>query len=132
MSNEHEKRNSKRIQHKRQARLSFDTKVYEDGLIENLSLTGMFVHGIFPQNEGDDCIVNLVQEGKYSSLSLEASAHVVRKEENGVAVEFTSMSLESLMLLQMILACEDWQEPKWRKIESLDNLPFKVHDDFFS
>ena len=130
---EQERRNSPRsIQYNRHAKLSFKTKVYKESSIQNLSLTGMFVQGVFQQNDGDHCVVNLVQKGKYSCLSLEASAQVVRMEENGVAIEFTSMSLESLMLLQMILSCDDGDESLSREIQSFDNLPFKVHDDYSS
>lgn len=131
MNLEKERRNSSRIQLGRQAKLDFDTDVYEECLIQDLSLTGMFVHGDFQQNEGDQCVVILIQEGKYSYLSLEASAQVVRKDNKGVAITFTSMPLESLMLLQMILHCEDGEKPIGREIKSFDNLPFKVHDDEF-
>lgn len=129
MNFEQERRNSSRIQLNRQAKLDFNAKVYAEGLIQDLSLTGMFVHGDFQQTEGDHCVVNLVQEGKHSYLSLESSAQVVRKDDKGVAIAFTSMPVESLMLLQMILHCEEGAESLGCGIESFDNLPFKVHDD---
>jgi len=129
MNVDQERRNSSRIQLNRQAKLDFNTKVYEEGLVQDFSLTGMFVQGDFQQNEGDHCVVNLAQKGKYSYLSLEASAQVVRKDDKGVAITFTSMPLESLMLLQMILHCEDGADSLSSGIESLDNLPFQVHDD---
>ena len=86
----------------------------------------MFVHGDFQQHEGDPCAVTFIQEGKYSCLSFEASAHVKRKEDNGVAIEFTSIPLDSLLLLQLILSCKDKEEFSNREIKSIDNLPFKV------
>ena len=129
MNFDQERRNSSRIRLRRQAKLDFNTEVYEECLIQDLSLTGMFVHGDFQQNEGDHCVVNLVQEGQYSTLSLETSAQVVRKDDKGFAIAFTSMPLESLMLLQMILHCEDEAESLGSGIELLDNLPFKVQDD---
>ena len=129
MNIERERRSSSRIQFNRLAKLDFNTKVHEECVIQNLSLTGMFVHGDLHQNEGDLCVVNLPLAGKYSNLSLEAYAKVIRKEDNGVAFKFTSMPLDSLMLLQMILYCEDGKESLDREIKSLDNIPFKVHDD---
>ena len=128
MNIDQERRNSPRIQPSRQAKLDFNTKVYEEGLIQNFSLTGMFVQGDFQENEGDHCVVNLSQKGKYSCLSLEASAQVVRKDDKGVAITFTSMPLNSLMHLQMILHCEAGADSLSSGIESLDNLPFEVHD----
>jgi len=129
MNIEKERRNTSRIQLNRQVRLEFPRKVYQECLIQDLSLTGMFVHGDIQQKEGDRCVVNLVQEGKHSYLSLEASAQVVRKNGKGVAITFTAMPLESVMLLQIILQCENAEGILANGIESLDNLPFKVHDD---
>ena len=129
MNFEQERRKSSRVQLNRQAKLDFKKEVYEDCLIQDLSLTGMLVHGDFQQNEGDRCVVTLVQEGKYSYLSLEASAQVVRKNNKSVAIEFTSMTLENLMLLQMILHCVDESDSLDRGIKSIDKLPFRVHDD---
>lgn len=129
MNYKKERRGSSRIQPSRQAELKFQTEVYENCLIQNLSQTGMFVHGDFHQNVGERCVVNFTQGGTSGSLSLEACAQIERKDDDGVAISFTSMSLESLMLLQMILHCDDGEESYGREIKSFDSLPFKVHDD---
>lgn len=129
MNGEGERRYSTRLPISRQVNLDFNEKIYEKCLVENLSLTGMFVQGIFEQEEGDNCLVNLVQEGKYSYLLLKAHAQIARKNDSGVALEFVSMPIESLMLLQMILHCENKAELYSNGVKSLDSLPFKVHDE---
>ena len=132
MNPEQERRNSSRVQLNRLASLDFTTAAYEGCQVQNLSLTGMFVHGDFQQNEGDHCTVNIVQEGKHSYLSMKASTQIVRKDDNGIAIVFTSMPLESLMLLQMILHCEEEEKSFSRGIKSFDNLPFKVQNDLLT
>ena len=123
---EQERRYSPRIQFKRHAKLSFDSGGSQECCIHNLSLTGMFIDGDFQQNEGDSCAVNFIHKGTYTCLNFDASAHVKRKVDNGVAIEFTSIPLDSLMLLQMILFCKNKEDFLNRGIKSIDNLPFKV------
>jgi len=131
MLSEQEKRSSSRIQLSRQAKLDFTTQSYDKCPIQDLSLTGMFVQGDFLQNDGDDCIVILDQEGKHSFLQLKAAARVIRKDGEGMAIAFTSMPVESLMLLQMILQCEDGAGSSGREVKSFETLPFAVQDDLF-
>ena len=84
-------RNFARVHFDHQVNVDFMYGSYDHYQTKNLSLTGMFVIGDFQHHVGEDCLVNLVQTGKSTDISLQALAKVVRKDDEGIAVEFTSM-----------------------------------------
>lgn len=125
-----EKRKSTRICFDRQvAALDFYTEVYDKCPVTNLSLTGIFIDGTFPQQVGDHCIVNLAQEGRTTYLTLNASTEVVRQSKEGIALKFTSMSLESLMFLEMTLLYKDRRMNLNNNLKLPNNLPYEIFDE---
>ena len=124
---ESKKRKFSRIHFDRHVKLDFSDGSFDACRINDLSLTGMFVIGFFKQNVGENCIVNLFQKGISSNLSLQASAKVARRNDEGIAIEFTSMSFDSYMFLQVTLLYEA-EEPLSIGLELPDNCPFEISD----
>lgn len=98
-----EKRKYERLKFDRHVELEFANSAYDFCHIDNLSRTGMFVKGNFKKQEDNCCLVKLVQKGGTTDLSLMAIARVVRKNDKGIALEFTSMTFESYTYLNIIL-----------------------------
>ena len=98
-----QKRRFARIIFQRHVSLDFLYDKYEDCQIKDLSLTGMFLLGSYHQQVGEHCVVKLFQKGEASDLALKADAKVVRLTEEGVAVDFISMTFDSYMFLQVTL-----------------------------
>lgn len=117
-----------RIHSDRHVNLEFVRVCYDSCQITNLSLTGMFAKGPFQDQVGKYCLINLVQPGAPSDSCLQASAKVVRKDDNGLAVEFTSMPYDSYMFLQAILLSE--ADIDCAALSELpdDNCPFEITD----
>ncbi len=119
------KRKFDRINFHRHVELDFQAKNYLDCEIENLSLTGMFVLGRFDQHVDEHCLVKLSQKGVSSHIKLLALTHVVRKNDEGMALEFTSMSFDSYMFLQVTLLYEA-DEPLAIGLELPEECPFVI------
>lgn len=124
-----EKRRFVRIQFKRQVQVDFFTEFYDDCQIKNLSFGGMFVTGKFPHKANDQCYVNLFQTSKTSHLTLKTLAKVVRVDDEGIALEFVSMSFESLLSLEMILLYQEREESADAEMTLPSDLPFAICDD---
>jgi hypothetical protein len=122
-----QKRKFSRIQFERKVFLDFFTERHDHCRIKNLSLTGMCIAGSFRQNIGEYCLINLEQKGVTSDLSLRALGKVVRKDNSEIALEFTSMTFESYMYLQVTLLYEA-DEPMIIGLELPENCPFKLID----
>lgn len=74
----------------------------------NLSQGGLFIEGDINVPIGEDCGLELYETGRHSSLILNFSGKIVRHEQGGVGVEFTSMKEDSFMFLQtMVLYSSD-------------------------
>ncbi len=71
--------------------------------IRNLSIGGVFMIGADVLDTGDECLIELHETGHHSSLILNFSGIVVRKDGQGIAVEFTDMGDDSFMFLQTML-----------------------------
>lgn len=121
------KRKFTRIHFDRQVNLDFFTDSYDSCQIKDLSLTGMYVLGSFQHHVGEHCLLNLIQTGSSSGLSLLASAKVIRKDDEGIAIEFSSMSSDSYMFLQVILLYEA-EDPLFVGVELPENCPFEILD----
>ncbi|MCI5211288.1 MAG: PilZ domain-containing protein [Candidatus Electrothrix sp. ATG2] len=82
--------------------LEFQVNEYKS-FVHNVSLSGLFIEGDFAQANGDLCIINLKQSALYKKNVIRAVASVSRFTENGIALEFLSMKLDSFSFLQTIL-----------------------------
>lgn len=119
------KRRFIRIDVIQQARLDFNGTEYDLCRIRNLSLTGMYIAGDFNQKVGDVCIIRYSQTSTSSHFYFKAKAKIVRIAEDGVAIEFVSMPLDSYMLLQTTLLYEA-VDPLAIGLELPDDCPFEI------
>ena len=126
---EQEKRRFVRIHFERQVQLDFFTEFYDDCQIMNLSFGGMFVNGNFPRTVDDQCYINLAQTSKTTSLTLKALAKVIRRDDKGIALEFVSMSFESLLSLEMVILYQEREKSADSDIKLPENIPFKICED---
>ena len=126
---EQEKRNFVRIHFERQVQLDFFTAFYDNCQIRNLSFGGLFIKGKFPHTIDDQCYVNLSQTSKTTSLTLKALAKVMRQDEEGIALEFVSMSFKNLLSLEMIILYQEREKSTDTDIQLPETLPFKICED---
>ena len=126
---EQEKRRFVRIHFERQVQLDFFTEFYDNCQIKDLSFGGIFVHGKFPHKVDDQCYINLTQTSKTTSLKLKALSKVVRQGDEGIALDFISMSFESLLSLEMILLYQEREKSTDTDIQLPENIPFTICED---
>ncbi len=124
-----EKRRYARIHFERNVQLEFFTEIYDKCQVRNISLGGMFITGNFPSNLSDQCYVNLTQTGKQTYLTLQALAKVLRQDDEGLALNFTSMSFESLLSLEMILLYQAREKSSDIEIKLPKDLPFEINEE---
>ena len=116
-----------RIHFDRQVRLDFASDSYDRCRIKDLSMAGMFVYGAFQEQIGEICQINLIQRGSSTTLTLQAAGKVVRKNDQGLAIEFVKMSFDSYMFLQTTLIYEV-EDPLSIGHEFPENSPFQLTD----
>lgn len=114
-----------RIEMVQQARLDFEGISYDPCRIKDISLTGMFVYCAIDQSAGAECTVRYSQTCLNSHFYFKAKAQVVRKTDEGVAIEFTSMPMDSYMLLQTTLLYEAI-DPLEIGLELPESCPFEI------
>jgi hypothetical protein len=108
-------------------RLNFGAIEYKR-FVDNVSLGGLYVEGDFQQVIGDVCIISLKQSGFLSEESVQAIGIIRRISENGVAVEFFSMKLDSFFFLQATLFCKA-VDPALLGREFISNNIFELEGD---
>ncbi len=118
-----------RIRLNRHVNIEFVSDSYDYCRVKNLSLAGMFAVGDFHQQVGRSCNISLVPKNTDTVLNLEALAKVVRKNDEGIAVKFTSMPLDSYIYLQTTLISEA-EGPLVNEQILAEDCPFEVTDDF--
>ena len=124
-----EKRRYVRIPIKRHVQLFFSSEDYDDCKVRNISLGGMFIDGNFPHKADDECTISLTQTAKSTYLIFQAQAKIIRRDDQGIALEFTSMSFKSLLSLEMILLYEPRDDSEENEIVLPEDLPFDVIDE---
>ena len=121
-----------RINFDGQVNLDFMGGQQDDCQIKNLSLTGMFVNGNFQQQHAENCSVNIVDKTKSNKTNLRASAEVVWWSNKGIAFKFTSMTLDSYMLLVSTLI-NNAEQPAILLHEFPKSCPYEIiNDDGFT
>jgi len=83
--------------------LKFPNQSYKNCKTADLSAKGVFVLDVTGHQLGEHCRVSLHLEGSTSHLSLEMKGEVARIEENGLALHFYEMDLDSFSHLKNIL-----------------------------
>ena len=121
-----------RINFDGQVNLDFLGDQQDDCQIKNLSLAGMFVKGNFQQQHAENCSVNIFDKTKSKETKLRASAEVVWRSDKGIAFKFTSMTLDSYMLLVSTLI-NNAEQPAIILHEFPKNYPYEIiNDDGFT
>jgi len=70
---------------------------------KNISMTGIFVFAEHKLEPGTECDVTLRLLGATSDLRLSANGRVVRVTDDGLALEFTSLDLDSYVHLRNLI-----------------------------
>ena len=117
-----------RINFDGQMSLDFMGDQQDDYQIKNLSLTGMFVKGNFQQQHAENSSVNIIDKTKSKKTILRASAEVVWRSDKGIAFRFTSMKLDSYMLLVSILI-NNAEQPAIILHEFPKSCPYEIIND---
>lgn len=103
-----EKRRHARVIFNRTVKLFIQEKNRGQYPARNLSMGGLFVEGAIDLPVGEDCRLELHENGRHSSLILTFLGKVQRCEKDGVGVKFTGMEDDSYMFLQtMVLYSSD-------------------------
>jgi hypothetical protein len=91
-----------RIKFPRPVILDFGKNKYECSAT-NFSLGGIYVKGWFEQQAGDICDIKLSLSETNPEMNIKAVCSVVRLNNNGLALRFTSMEPDSFLFLQEAL-----------------------------
>lgn len=114
-----------RIDLTQEAGIKFPGNDYEPCFIQDLSLTGMFVLGNFSSHVGEKCLIKYSQKTASSHLYFKAAAKVVWSGDKGIGIIFTSMPLNSYMLLETTLLYES-RNPVSVGLQLPESCPFKI------
>ena len=114
-----------RINFDGQVNLDFMGDRYDHFQIKNLSLSGMFVTGDFPQQQTENCLINLSLKAKSEEIHLQASVKVAWGNIEGVGLQFTSMKLDSYMSLLSTLI-NNAEQPSIILHEFPKSSPFEI------
>ena len=98
-----EKRNFTRVLFQTEAVVTYEERKIE-GEVENLSMNGMFLRTFekIPQNAPLEIKISL--SGASSELCIELKGFVVRQADDGVAIQFKEMDLDSFIHLKNTVA----------------------------
>jgi c-di-GMP-binding flagellar brake protein YcgR len=101
--------------------LNFGKKTYTSSAT-NFSLGGIYVQGWFEQQDGDICDIKLRLSENNPEIIIKAVCSVVRLEENGLALRFTSMEPSCFLCLQEALLYK--KNAHWCEEPNGTNPPF--------
>lgn len=118
-----------RVNFRQTVQLDFGERQYEQQLISNLSLGGMYIKGRFEQRPGDLCTVTLRPSWPEMPTDFRAKGSVVWVTDEGMAIEFVSMGYDSFLFLQTVLLYEA-EDPTAVSTEFTEkNVDFEVRDE---
>jgi hypothetical protein len=106
MKKENEQRRKVRVEFRSEATVTYKEKTIT-GNISNLSMKGLLLESTerFPVDETVDITIKL--SGSTTDLSVRILGKVLRHEENGMAIEFKEMELDSFIHLRNIVFYAD-------------------------
>lgn len=105
------KRRGTRVKFNVNADLSFGNDTI-NGNVRNLSLKGMLVDVQTTLPEDTDLSITIYLSGSTSTLTLDMKGVVVRCDENGIAVLFREIDVESFIHLRSIVGYNEGNEDK--------------------
>ncbi|MFO7559868.1 MAG: PilZ domain-containing protein [Desulfobacterales bacterium] len=101
---DHEKRKKQRVAFKTKITLKTDlSELNIEGSSKDLSLKGVFIHTNENIALNTKCDIEIYLTGMTEKFVLNMHGSVIRKENSGIAVEFTTMDLDSYTHLKNIL-----------------------------
>ena len=98
-----EKREFSRVHYEVHATIRHDAGESPCGIID-LSLHGMYVTTSAPVAVGDPIEVAFSLGGEADAVIVQTAGHVVRKDDNGVGIEFDQTDLDSFDAMKNIVA----------------------------
>jgi hypothetical protein len=107
----HDKRRGTRVRFNVNAELSYDDKTVR-GEVRNLSLKGMLVDVDTTIPENTDLFITIYLAGSSSTLTLNMKGLVVRSDQNGLAVLFQEIDVESFIHLRSVVGYNEGNEEK--------------------
>jgi hypothetical protein len=99
---------------------------YDCSLIRDLSLTGLFIAGDFQKNGMMNCVVRIFNN-KSDDSSVIATGKVVRVNSEGIAIQFTEMTVDNYLLLKQTLS-ENAEDSLTISSEFPDAPPFEINE----
>jgi hypothetical protein len=103
MMNDKEKRQFTRIPFRTEAKISTGSRVISSNNLRNISLGGAFVEVNEHLPEGEFCVLSVDLIGPASLLRIQVDGYVVRVEDDGMALQFTRIDLDSLIHLRHLI-----------------------------
>lgn len=94
-----ERRKFHRIEYDAPVNIKLRDLSYDSCNAGNLSLTGLFVQGDFPQVQGRECFVEFVRKDNPNHSFLKVTAKIVWSGNDGMGLEFTSIEHQNYMNL---------------------------------
>lgn len=116
-----EKRKFTRTPFETEIRVVTDDHVAISHRLRDISLGGAFIALKTPLPEGAPCILHIDLIGPKSLLKIEIEGEVVRKEQDGMAVRFTRIDLDSLVHLRHLIKVHS-QDPETIDVEFAQEL----------
>lgn len=117
-----ERRQNTRVHFHTTASLQFSERLFKNCETRDLSVKGLFVQNVTGQEAGDKCEIDLHLSGATSELKLAMRGEIVRVQEDGVAVNFYEVDLDSFYHLKNIVYYNS-VDPDDRGENSYEDIP---------
>jgi hypothetical protein len=98
-----EKRKFTRVLFRTQIRILSASSSFVANTLRNISLGGAFIETTYQLPEGAPCALEIDLTGPASLLRVQVEGDVVRCENDGIAVKFTKIDLDSLIHLRHLI-----------------------------
>ncbi len=106
-----EKRTTTRVIFSVNSKIKCNNKILEGNII-NISLNGILIQTPEKLNTDTEIDVEICMEGTTSQLTVSVQGKVIRSDENGTAIEFKSIDIDSFVHLKNIIAYNEGNEEK--------------------
>jgi c-di-GMP-binding flagellar brake protein YcgR len=116
-----EKRRFTRTPFEMEIRVITDDRIVVSNRLKDISLGGAYIAVENPLQEEAPCILSIDLIGPRSLLRIEIEGEVVRSEDDGMAVRFTRIDVDSLVHLRHLIKVHS-QDPETIDYEFSSNL----------
>jgi hypothetical protein len=98
-----EKRNFTRVVFRTEALVTIEGRQIR-GEVENLSMNGMFLRTTEKVARDESLDIKICLSGASSELSIDLKGNVIRQDDDGIAIQFRGMDLDSFIHLKNTVA----------------------------